>query len=183
MVTAKLKHKPMKPALNPISGSFLVSPRDATIPTPVVSPAKTPAVVTRREYRPSTTPGKNCATPVYPMIRRATKLAELRMAKLIATAVSPRTVAFANLATCASVIEGARIGRQKFFMNRVAAVRICIDAGTIAVSAPAPPTIPKNQAGNVFRTMLKSARSPFGRFGKTRRAVKPTIRTRGIVML
>src|SRR5262249_17689858 len=29
-------------------------------------PANTPAVVTRFEYRPRITPGKNCVTPAYP---------------------------------------------------------------------------------------------------------------------
>ena len=40
------------------------------------------------------------------------------------------------------------MGRQRFLANSVAAVRTNMDAGTIAVRAPAPPITPSNQAGS-----------------------------------
>ena len=48
-----------------------------------------------------------------------------------------------------------------------------IAAGTIAVSAPAPPITPRNHAGKLLRTMVSSARSPLGRPGTTSTAVNP----------
>jgi hypothetical protein len=77
---------------------------------------------------------------------------------------------------------GHRIGRHRFFANNVAAVRIITPAGTMAVSAPAPPITPKNHAGKVFRTMLSIARSPLTRPGKISVAASPTKNINGIVM-
>jgi hypothetical protein len=55
---------------------------------------------------------------------------------------------------------GAKMGRQKFLANSVAAVRSRMAAGTIAVSAPPPPIKPRNHAGKVFRTSVNNERSP-----------------------
>jgi len=58
-VTAKLRRNAMKPAFKPMKGPRLLSIKNATVATPTTIPERTPAIVTRLEYRPSTTPGKN----------------------------------------------------------------------------------------------------------------------------
>ena len=53
--------------------------------------------------------------------------------------------------------------------------------GTRAVSAPAPPTTPRNQGGKLLRTSVKSDRSPLGKPGTTNTAVKPAKKTKARV--
>src|SRR5712671_4423461 len=65
-VIAKLRHRAQNPAFNPKKGSLLLRIKNVAIPTPATIPMKTPAVVTRFQKRPSTTPGKNCVMPAYP---------------------------------------------------------------------------------------------------------------------
>src|SRR5204863_359140 len=64
-------------------------------------------------------------------------------------------------------------GRYRFFAKSVAAVRIRMAAGTMAVSAPAPPTTPRNQGGKLRRTTVNNARSPLARPGTRRTVAKP----------
>jgi hypothetical protein len=90
---------------------------------------------------------------------------------------------FPDLSTCLSVISGNRIVRHIFFANKVAAVRIITPAGTIAVSAPTPPTKPRNHAGKLLHTKVSIERSQLGRQGTTRVAASPTKNISGIVML
>src|SRR6266852_6714588 len=65
------------------------------------------------------------------------------------------------------------MGRYRFLANKVEAVRMSTDAGTIAVRAPAPPTTPSIQAGKVLRTTVNIDRSPLLRPGTTRNAANP----------
>jgi hypothetical protein len=51
-----------------------------------------------------------------------------------------------------------------------------IAAGTIAVSAPAPPMTPRNHAGKLFRASISSDMSPFASPGTISSAAKPAIR-------
>ncbi len=63
---AKLRHRARKPAFRPRKGSWLLKINKAAQPTPATSPEKTPAIVTRFQKMPRTTPGRNCVTPAYP---------------------------------------------------------------------------------------------------------------------
>ncbi len=49
-----------------------------------------------------------------------------------------------------------------------------MDAGTIAVRAPAPPITPSIHGESALRTMVNRERSPLLRPGTTRNAVNPT---------
>jgi hypothetical protein len=73
----KFRHSARKPAFNPPRGSWLLRINKAAQPTPATSPVKTPAMVTRFQKMPSTTPGRNCVTPAYPSNSKDTKDNEL----------------------------------------------------------------------------------------------------------
>src|SRR6185437_11344616 len=99
---------------------------------------------------PSTTPGKNCDTPAYPISNSEANVLELTMARYRLMSPSTMTIPRASLATWSSLIDGASTGRMRFLANSVAAVRMKIEAGTIAVRAPAPPIRPSSHAGKEY---------------------------------